>query len=64
MITDILYPSDMHNTDTRKCYMQPAYEKAVKMYKNKANELFESNANSILERQKALFEQGDYNYGR
>ena len=56
--------SDMHNTDTRKCYMQPAYEKAVKMYKNKANELFESNANSILERQKALFEHGDYNYGR
>lgn len=56
--------SDMHNTDTRKCNMQPAYEKAVKMYKNRANELFESNAKSILEQQKALFEQGDYNYGR
>ena len=44
--------------------MQPAYEKAVKMYKNKANAVFESNAKSILEQQKALFEQGDYNYGR
>lgn len=40
--------SDMHNTHTRKCNIRPAYEKALKMYKDRANALFENNAQKIL----------------
>lgn len=45
---DYIISSDMHNMKSRKCNMQPAYEKAIKKYANKANLLFEKNAESLL----------------
>lgn len=41
--------SDMHNTTTRSCNMQPAYQKALKKFPDKADELFITNAQRILE---------------
>ena len=40
--------SDMHNTTSRKCNMQSAYEKARKKFPNTADELFGLNAEKVL----------------
>lgn len=40
--------SDMHNTKTRKCNMEEAYNKALKKYGKKADELFCKNAEKLI----------------
>lgn len=45
---EFIISSDMHNTHSRKCTLYKSYEKSLRIYENKTNELFMLNAKRIL----------------